>query len=163
MGIILLNKVKQYVITTKLCVDPLVRSNVNKLVARDRGVLQAYLSAERDVFACKKFPYCFIDSSNNGYLSNYRLFVSIIGKHRVAYSNGGMRGYIVPEEDFKLLYNIISENSRAVRVKKHEYQVKAESLKSSTSEDKKTPASRSKKRKRVEKSTQNSRKDSLYR
>ena len=83
-------------------------------------MLEAYIAAERDIFSDESFPYVFIDSSNKGFLSSYRVFTNISRRYRVGYSNTGMRGFVVPEQDFKLLYKIIKENKKSVRAIKNE-------------------------------------------
>lgn len=102
---------------------------MNRLVARDRGVLNAFIKAEKDYFNQHPFPYIFIDSSNKGFLSSYRLFTNIIGRFRIGYSNAGMKAYLVPQDDFEILYNIIREEKSSVKAQRNADSIRREKTK----------------------------------
>ena len=98
---------------------------LNSRVATAFGLKAAYDAAEREVFSCQVYPFIFIDQTQRGQLSNYRLYTKIIGKVREAYSKTGMKGYILREEDFRAAFKIISENSKTVlAVRKNENKAK---------------------------------------
>ena len=57
-----------------------------------------------------KYPYIFIDQSQQGQLSPYRLYTDIFSKHRVVWSVDRMKGYIIGAPDFEAVFKIIEDN-----------------------------------------------------
>ena len=88
--------------------------NLNTRVAQAFGLKAAYATAEKDLFHCEIYPFIFIDQTQRGQISQYRLYTKIIGRIREAYSKTGMKGYILSEEDFKAAFKIISEKKGSV-------------------------------------------------
>ena len=78
------------------CCDHLL----NKRVCTAFGLKDAYLAAEKETYGSQVYPYMFIDQTQRSQLSDYRLFIDIIGKVRTVFSSNGMKGYILQEEDF---------------------------------------------------------------
>ena len=106
-----------YVGLFRNCCDDLLNSRV----AQAFGLKAAYAAAEKDLFHCEVYPFIFIDQTQKGQISQYRLYTKIIGQIREAYSKTGMKGYILSEEDFKAGFQIISEKPGVVlAVKKNE-------------------------------------------
>ena len=79
-----------YVGLFRNCCDDLLNSRV----AQAFGLKAAYAAAEKDLFHCEVYPFIFIDQTQKGQISQYRLYTKIIGQIREAYSKTGMKGYI---------------------------------------------------------------------
>ena len=95
--------------------------HLNSRVATAFGLKAAYAAAEKDLYHCQIYPFIFIDQTQRGQISSYRLFTKIIGKVKEAYSKTGMKGYILSEEDFNAAFKIINEKTGSViAVRKHE-------------------------------------------
>ena len=99
-----------YVGLFRNCCDDLLNSRV----ATAFGLKAAYAAAEKDIFDCQIYPFIFIDQTQRGQISQYRLYTKIIGSVREAYSKTGMKGYILSEDDFKAAFEILSESKGAV-------------------------------------------------
>ena len=99
---------------------------LNSRVATAFGLKDAYAAAEKDLFHCEIYPFIFIDQTQRGQISNYRLYTKIIGKIREAYSKSGMKGYILSEDDFKSAFEVLSEKSGTVlAIRKNENKTKS--------------------------------------
>lgn len=96
-------------------------NSLNSRVTQAFGLKAAFEAAEREVCGCQVYPFVFIDQTQRGQISPYRLYTKIIGPYKEAFSKTGMRGYIISEEDFRAGYSIISEKSGSVlAVRKNE-------------------------------------------
>ena len=94
-----------YVGLFRNCCDDLLNSRV----AQAFGLKAAYAAAEKDLFHCEVYPFIFIDQTQKGQISQYRLYTKIIGQIREAYSKTGMKGYILTEDDFLSAFRVIRE------------------------------------------------------
>ena len=94
-----------YSVLFRNCCD----TSINHNVARMAGLRKAFESASSDQSGVK-YPYIFIDQSQQGQLSTYRLYSDIFSKHRVVWSVDGMKGYIVGAPDFEAVFKIIEDN-----------------------------------------------------
>ena len=54
-----------------------------------------------------RYPYLFIDQTQHGHVTRYRLFTEIFEPYHIAFSIDGMKGYIVNEKDFLANFNIL--------------------------------------------------------
>ena len=88
--------------------------HLNSRVATAFGLKAAYAAAEKDLYHSQIYPFIFIDQTQRGQISSYRLFTKIIGKVKEAYSKIGMKGYILSEEDFNAAFKIINEKTGSV-------------------------------------------------
>ena len=100
-----------YVALFRNCCD----LTLNRRVARDFGLLGACIAAEESVFMNKIHPYIFIDQTQAAQLSQFRLYIDILGTFRVAFNNEKMKGYIIPESEFKKVFTILEKNNFAVK------------------------------------------------
>ena len=120
-----------YVALFRNCCDYLL----NKRVCTAFGLKDAYLAAEKEIYQTQVYPYIFIDQTQRAQLSNYRLYVDILNKFKIAFSSTGMKGYILPEDQFLTKFKIISENKeKVIAVEKNEDK-KRKISKSSTTHD----------------------------
>ena len=120
-----------YVALFRNCAD----ASLNRRVATAFGLKQAYNAAERDIYSTQVYPYIFIDQTQRAQLSDFRLYVDILGDYKIAYSSTGMKGYILSEKDFLAAYQIVSNKKLfVIATKKHENQARKVS-KSTTSEN----------------------------
>ena len=75
------------------------------------GLAKAYDSASGDI-SNKMFPYVFLDQSQQGQLSNYRLYTDIFSAHKISWSVDGMKGYIVGASDFETFFSVLSQGNK---------------------------------------------------
>ena len=108
-----------YVGLFRNCAD----ASLNRRVATAFGLKLAYNAAERDIYSTQVYPYIFIDQTQRAQLSDFRLYVDILGDCKIAYSVTGMKGYILGEKDFLAVYRIIDDKKLyVVATKKNENQ-----------------------------------------
>ena len=112
-----------YVALFRNCCD----LTLNRRVARDFGLLGACIAAEESVFMNKIHPYIFIDQTQAAQLSQFRLYIDILGPFRIAFNNEKMKGYIIPESEFKKVYTILEKNNFAIKAA-YKYADKKEKL-----------------------------------
>ena len=93
-------------------------SNINLRVTTMAGLRKAYLAATTNEQACM-YPYLFIDQSQRGQLSRYRLYTDIFGKFKTAWSVAGMKGYVIDESDFLSVYAAIEKGKTFEAVHKY--------------------------------------------
>lgn len=91
------------------CCDTLI----NKNIARMSGVKSAYNSAMIDQRG-SKYPYVFIDQSQQGQMTPYRLYTNIFAEFRTVWSVGGMKGYVVAAQDFEAFFKVKTENGEFI-------------------------------------------------
>jgi len=131
-----------YVALFRNCAD----HRLNVRVATAFGLKDAYVAAEKETYRDKIYPYFFIDQTQRAQLSDYRLYIDILGPVKISFSSSGMKGYILSETDFESAYKIIGHKKKSVlAIKKHENS--HETVPKSTTQNKKIK-SESKKRKR---------------
>ena len=119
---------------------------LNVRVATAFGLKDAYTAAEKEIYQDQVYPYVFIDQTQKAQLSNYRLYVDILGKVKIAFSTTGMKGFILNERDFYSVFKVIKENKRSVLAICKDEDTKRKVRKPTASNDEK---SRSKKRQRI--------------
>ncbi len=99
-----------YVALFRNCAD----HRLNVRVATAFGLKDAYVAAEKEVYEDQVYPYMFIDQTQKAQLSNFRLYIDILGKVKVAFSTTGMKGYILNERDFTSVFKITQEKKKTV-------------------------------------------------
>ena len=102
-----------------------VRNNVNYTVllrntdARINRQIAKLLNVERQFKKVGnfigKYPYVFIDTSPGAVASGYRVYEDIFAKHKVVYSDDGMRGYVISEKEFERFFKVINSTTAAVK------------------------------------------------
>ena len=85
--------------------------SINENIARMSGMKKAFDSASLDVDG-NKYPYFFLDQSQQGQLTRHRLYTDIFGKYPTVWSLDGMKAYIVAAQDFELFFDVFSEGSK---------------------------------------------------
>ena len=118
-------------------------STINENVARMTGLKKAYTSAAMDTEE-KMYPYFFIDQSQQGHQSKFRLFTDIFGKYKICYSTTGMKGYIINAQEFEQYFEIKS-NGKSFTAKENANQVEIQKIgedenKTNTEISKKVPS-----------------------
>ena len=80
------------------------------------GLTKAFSLAEQ---ACAEmeYPYIFVDQTQKGQVSGYKIFTDIFGEFKKCYSNTGMPSYIIPEKDFLAVFEILQQKNRVVLAK----------------------------------------------
>ena len=86
-------------------------TNINKRITSMAGLSKAFDAASRDQSG-KMYPYIFIDQSQQGQLSNYRLYTDIFGRFKKVWSVDGMKGYIVCESDFHTIFETLEGDGK---------------------------------------------------
>ena len=82
-------------------------ASINENVARMAGLSKAYAAAATHNLNVM-YPYVFLDQSQQGQVSNYRLYTDIFAKYKVAWSLQGMKGYVIGASDFETFYSVFS-------------------------------------------------------
>jgi hypothetical protein len=85
--------------------------SINENVARMSGLQKAFQVASLDSEGVM-YPYFFLDQSQQGQLSPFRLYTNIFGKYRIAYSVTGMKGYVIGAPDFESFFEVISDGKQ---------------------------------------------------
>ena len=83
------------------CADTRINLNLARMV----GLCQAYKSAQMELNG-SMFPVMFLDLSQKGQLTPYRLYTDIFSKYQVVFSESGMKGYIINENDFETYFKV---------------------------------------------------------
>ena len=99
-----------YVALFRNCAD----YTINVRAATKFGLKKAYEAAEKDLYSSQVYPYVFIDQTQRAQLSNFRLYVDILGPVRIGYDNQGMKGYILTEKEFLAAYTIFKVKEKTV-------------------------------------------------
>ena len=89
-------------------------ASLNRRVTSVFGLRKAYDIVERTIFRSEVYPFVFIDQRQVAQIGDYRLYTSILGNVKIAYSTNGMRGYVLNEETFKRIFNVISQSANSV-------------------------------------------------
>jgi len=145
-----------YVGLFRNCAD----ASLNRRVATAFGLKLAYNAAERDIYTTQVYPYVFIDQTQRAQLSDFRLYVDILGDFKIAYSKTGMKGYILSEKDFLAAYRIISDKKLFVIASRKNENTERSIQKSSTADNSRQDADKKeKKRRRREKRRERSEAD----
>ena len=85
--------------------------SINENITRMAGMKKAFDAASIDVEGCK-YPYFFLDQSQQGQLTRFRLYTDILSNFHIAWSLEGMKAYIVAAQDFEQYFDVISEGSK---------------------------------------------------
>ena len=96
-----------YSVLFRNCCD----ASINENVARMAGLRKAYQAAAVDQNGVK-YPYMFLDQSQQGQLSPFRLYTDIFDEYKIAWSVDGMKGYVIGASDFESVFKVISDNSK---------------------------------------------------
>ena len=91
-------------------------TSINENIARMAGLSKAY-NAAAVANENVKYPYMFIDQSQQGQLSNYRLYTDIYSANKVVWSVDGMKGYVVAAQDFESFFDVFSDDKTYTAVK----------------------------------------------
>ena len=91
-------------------------TSINENIARMAGLTKAYNAASL-ANENVKYPYMFIDQSQQGQLSNYRLYTNIYSANKVVWSVDGMKGYVVAAQDFESIFDVFSDDKTYTAVK----------------------------------------------
>ena len=83
------------------CADTRINANVTRMV----GLNMAYDAAKNDLDG-KMFPVMFLDLSQRGQLSPYRLYTDIFSKYQSVFSTTGMKAYIINANDFENIFKV---------------------------------------------------------
>lgn len=70
------------------------------------GLRQAFEAARIDLDG-QMFPVMFLDLSQKGQLSQYRLYTNLFGSFQTVFATNGMKGYIINENDFESYFKVI--------------------------------------------------------
>ena len=84
------------------CADTRINSNFSRMV----GLSHAFEAARIDLDG-QMFPVMFLDLSQKGQLSKYRLYTNLFGSFQTVFSTDGMKGYIINENDFESYFKVI--------------------------------------------------------
>lgn len=94
-------------------------SRLNLNVARMAGLAKAFEAARIDQDG-EMFPVVFLDLSQKGQLSPYRLYTRLFGRYQIAYSEAGMKGYIINENDFESYFKVDLGIGKTFEAEKYE-------------------------------------------
>ena len=95
-------------------------TSINEKTAHMSGLKNAYAAASRHA-ENEMYPYVFIDQSQQGQLSSYRLYTDIFSRFMKVWSLSGMKGYIIGESDFEIFFDIYQrEGSNTFEATKNE-------------------------------------------
>ena len=83
-------------------------ASINENVARMAGLKDAYSAASGQA-KTEMFPYMFLDQSQQGQLSSYRLYTDIFSQNKISWSLSGMKGYVIGESDFETYFSVITK------------------------------------------------------
>ena len=78
-------------------------TSINKNIAKMAGLSKAYNQASLDLNGCE-YPYMFIDQSQRGQLTPFRLFTNIFARYPTVWSEQGMKGYVIGAQDFETFF-----------------------------------------------------------
>ena len=99
-----------YSVLFRNCCD----ASINENIARMTGLSKAYAAAKTEIESVK-YPYVFIDQSQQGQLSKYRLYTNIFDRFMETWSVDGMKGYVIGANDFHTIFKVIFEDSENFR------------------------------------------------
>ena len=80
-------------------------TSINENIARMSGLKLAYSAAWKQQCG-NEFPYIFIDQSQRGQLTPYRLYTNIFDTYPEVWSVKGMKGYVVGAQDFQTYFDV---------------------------------------------------------
>ena len=84
--------------------------SINENIARMAGLKKAF-----DAAICsnigKQYPYLFLDQSQKGQLTPYRLYTDIYSRQKIVFSVDGMKAVVIGAHDFEQLFDVFSNGS----------------------------------------------------
>lgn len=83
------------------CADTRINVNVTRMV----GLNMAFEAAKNDLDE-EMFPVMFLDLSQRGQMSPYRLYSDIFSKYQIVFSTTGMKAYIINANDFENIFKV---------------------------------------------------------
>ena len=86
-------------------------TSINENIARMSGLKSAFSSAWNSL-KNSEYPCVFIDQSQRGQLTPYRLYTNIFDKYPEIWSVNGMKAYIVGAQDFELFFKVQELNNK---------------------------------------------------
>ena len=84
-------------------------TSINENIARRAGLKLAFNSAWQHI-RNTEYPCIFIDQSQKGQLTPYRLYTNIFTRYPEVWSVNGMKGYIVGAQDFETIFKVEQNN-----------------------------------------------------
>ena len=115
------------------CCDTTINDNITRMA----GVKRAYNAAMDDQNG-SEYPYVFIDQSQKGQMTPYRVFTNIFDRYPVAWSVHGMKAFVVGAQDFKTFFKVIEKGHEFTAIENESTEKNAENKKSSNSKSKST-------------------------
>ena len=88
-------------------------SRINTRIARVLDVEKASAHAMNNIYSSSYYPYLFIDSTQQGQVTNYRCYINVFGSTKVAFDQRGMKVYIIRDRDFLENFYPIDNNTAA--------------------------------------------------
>ena len=95
-----------YSVLFRNCCDVSINENIARMIGLKMAFQAVSIAIEGD-----KYPYIFLDQSQKGQLTRFRLYTDIFGEYKVSWSLDGMKAYIVGAQDFELFFKVFSEGS----------------------------------------------------
>ena len=92
--------------------------SINENIARMAGMKKAYDAATRENSG-KQFPYLFLDQSQKGQLTPYRLYTDIYSRYKIVFSVDGMKAVVIGANDFEQFFDIFTNGSDFTAGEKH--------------------------------------------
>ena len=86
-------------------------TSINENIARMSG-LKASFNAAWNSLRNSEHPCVFIDQSQRGQLTPYRLYTNIFARYPEVWSVNGMKAYIVGAQDFQAFFKVEEENNK---------------------------------------------------
>ena len=121
-------------------------SRVNKRVSH-------FFNVQRQVSRClnKKsgYPYVLIDTSPKAMVSGFRVYEDIFSKYKKVHSDGGMRGYVIPENEFNKYFLKVNDHlaklkdENPTKTRKRKYRREKSDSEKSRSESEQSESSKS--------------------
>ena len=109
-------------------------SRVNHRVSR---AFEVHRQVSRCFATKSAYPYVLLDTSPTAMVSGFRVYEDIFSKYQIVYSDEGMRGYVIPENEFNkyflkvngTLAALKNENSKTEKFKRRRSRKSRESKK----------------------------------
>lgn len=96
-----------------------IRNNCNYTVllrntdARVNNRVSRAFNVHRQVSRCfaqkSAYPYVLIDTSPTAMVSGFKVYEDIFSKYQIVYSDDGMRGYVIPENEFNKYFSKVNK------------------------------------------------------
>ena len=106
-------------------------ARVNKFIARQLNVLREYEETDKKIM----YQNILIDNNPKAMVSGYRVFQDILDRYPLVIADEGMKGYLVPENEFLKYFSVIDEETAQRKNENTKTTVSAARDTSSTSSD----------------------------